>query len=206
MRGDSDSGAVIVLALLLGAAVAAMASMMLVVATAQSASLAIHRDGVEAFYAAEAVLEAVMDELAQMTDWSSVLDGSTRSRVADAGSTVMTAVAGLVDVGAKTADLQAQSDAVSRWGVNNPQWRVFAAGHLSSLWPDAGPAGAVYLLAWVADDQAETDGDPAADGNGAIRVRAEALGRRGARRVVEVVIARTTFPGVIRQLSWREGQ
>jgi hypothetical protein len=50
-------------------------------------------------------------------------------------------------------------------------------------------ASDAYVVAWVADDPDETDGDPSRDSNGVILVRAEAFGTRGAWRAIEATLS-----------------
>ena len=83
------------------------------------------------------------------------------------------------------------------WGANNPQWRLFAFGRLT---PGA------YVIAWVADDPAENDGDATRDGtgddnpgSGILALRAEAFGLEGAHKVLEA-----TVPAVGGRV-WRTG-
>jgi hypothetical protein len=59
-----------------------------------------------------------------------------------------------------------------------------------------------YVVAWVADDLAETDNDPLRDSNGAVSVRAQAIGRHGIQRTVEATIANENLG--VGVLSWRE--
>ncbi|HIE95078.1 MAG TPA: hypothetical protein EYQ83_20260 [Acidobacteria bacterium] len=47
-----------------------------------------------------------------------------------------------------------------------------------------------YVVVWVGDDPGETDGDPAADGNGRVLVHAEGFGEGGNRRTVEASAVR----------------
>jgi hypothetical protein len=60
-----------------------------------------------------------------------------------------------------------------------------------------------HIVVWIADDEGDADGDPAADGNGILRVHVEALALSGARRVVETTVQRGTAP-FPRILLWRE--
>jgi hypothetical protein len=46
------------------------------------------------------------------------------------------------------------------------------------------------VLVWIADDPAEDDGDRAADTNGILLVRAEAIGENGSRRSIEAAVRR----------------
>jgi hypothetical protein len=92
------------------------------------------------------------------------------------------------------------------WGSNNPRWRLYANGRLSVM--AAGIDSPLYVTVWVADDPAETDGDPARDGTeasnpgaGVLQVRSEAFGSGGARRAVEATLGRAGAR--LRIISWR---
>jgi hypothetical protein len=67
-----------------------------------------------------------------------------------------------------------------------------------------------YVTVMVGDDPSETDGNPLQDGigtagAGVLALRAEALGPRGARRMVEMTVARSDVAQAgVRILSWRE--
>lgn len=96
------------------------------------------------------------------------------------------------------------------WGANNPRWRLYAYGSLAAFSVDS----PYYVVVMVADDGADNDDDPGKDGSapcgsaepvvdgdppasscnpgtGIIELRAEAFGPRGARKVIEMTIART---------------
>jgi hypothetical protein len=60
-----------------------------------------------------------------------------------------------------------------------------------------------FVLTWVADDPADGDGNPAADANGTVLLHAEATGPGGARRMIELTVARLPGGGV-RVVTWRE--
>jgi hypothetical protein len=92
---------------------------------------------------------------------------------------------------AHTADVQAAADT----GNGDPQaWRIFESGRLDRLLPGTA-AGPWYLAVWVADDWADGDGDPAADTNGILAVRAVAFGPEGAAMTTTVSVMKTTVAG-----------
>lgn len=180
----------------------------------------------EAVYAADAIAERVLPELAQVQDWTMILDGSRRSPIADGapdgtraladGSLVsLEEVVNLANCGQATPCTAAQMDAVTverPWGRNNPRWRLYAYCPLASLLPAGAAPSLFYVVLLAGDDAAENDGDPAVDGGppaagepanpgrGALRLRAEAFGPGGAHGTVELAIRRS-----VRVLSWREG-
>ena len=182
------------------------------------------------FYAADAGIELVARDLSQVVDWNSVLKGATQSSFTDGapggvrpipgGGTVdLTAATNMLNCGKATNCTLAQMNANTLqrpWGLNNPQWRLYAFGSIEQLAEFADPLPC-YLAVWIADDNREHDDDPQADaeqdesGHGVVRIHAEAFGRLGSRRVIEAELARACrgggvgacLPG-IRVQSWQE--
>jgi hypothetical protein len=93
------------------------------------------------------------------------------------------------------------------------------------LLPPGSQPSLFYVVAWVADDPSEEDGDPTRDGGasippatgdrrlagaGILLVRAEAFGPSGARRALEATVARgqpvdaSTPPSRASIVVWRE--
>ena len=107
--------------------------------------------------------------------------------------------------------------------ANNPRWKLYAYGKLADIAAAGSIESPYYVVALVADDPSENDGDPAHDGSGAVGVpnpgagvlvvRAEAFGPRGAHRIVDATVARIEAPageveggpGRLRILSWSLG-
>jgi hypothetical protein len=94
------------------------------------------------------------------------------------------------------------------WGANNPRWQPYAYGPLDALLAPGAISSQYYIFVMVADDQAESDGnplldgsDPANPGSGVALLRGEAFGPKGARHGFEATIARGT--AAVRVLSWR---
>jgi hypothetical protein len=58
-----------------------------------------------------------------------------------------------------------------------------------------------YVAVWAADDEADGDGQPNRDANGAITLRAEAYGVRGAYQVVLATVRQRPHGTEI--VSWR---
>ena len=106
-----------------------------------------------------------------------------------------------LDLAALTIEVQAASDAVAAWALNNPSWRVYASGSLDAAGGSILPAAPAYLVVWVADDPSETDNNPAADTNEVILLHGLAVNGLGMRSAAQVTAQRTA--GVIRILAWR---
>jgi len=183
---------------------------------------------------------------------SAFIDGAPAgSRRLSDGSTIdLTRVLAMVNCRKITPCTDSEMDLVTHerpWGRNNPRWRLFGYGHLSDLMQTASVSSPYYVVVMVGDDAAELDADATRDGTtpcagaipvkgpgeppdwscnpgtGVLGLRAEAFGPRGAHKVIEMTIARTSSaPGQnsvaegpqdynagsgqagIRVLSWRE--
>lgn len=165
---------------------------------------AAHRDGVEARYAAESALDRALLDLQAIGSWDDVLAGLLTGSLT-VGAPWPAADGTVVDLAAETARLQAATDARPGHGPNTPQWRPFMWAPLADLVPvPADLHSAMVVVAWVADDEAETDGNPDNDGNQAVWVHAAAFGPGGTCRRVEALAARSgVAPAPITRLTWR---
>jgi hypothetical protein len=174
----------------------------------------------EAQYAADAAAERAMAELSTVGDWNAVLGGVLQSTFTDGppggtrlladGSTLdLAAVVNAANCGRAGSCTAAEMDATTAerpWGSNNPRWQLYAHGWLRDLAP--GRINSLYyIVALVGDDPGENDGNPLQDGvgtgnpgAGVLAVRALALGPHGARRAIELTLARQGGP---RLLTWR---
>lgn len=229
-----DRGVAVVWVLLVSTLLSAvLAAVVAISATDLEIASAFER-GLQVTYAAEAGLSRALVDLDRLPDWSSVLDGTVRSTVTDGLPEGVRTVPGGVSVdldlvlslatcGSRPPCTDGRRTAVSRvrpWGPNNPRWRLFAYGPTRDLFVTlpAGPPGLseaapppMYVVVVVADDPAETDGNPDRDevgtapGAGVVRLRAEAFGRRGAHYAVEALVARPGPSRRLRVLQKRSG-
>lgn len=180
--------------------------------------------------ASESALELAARELGTIANWDNVLRGVQASALVDGNPGPRTVAPGrVIDLVALTNQLtcgrqppctDAQVRFATRerpWGRNNPRWRLFIHQPLAAR-PLPAPLPQIYVVVWLGDDAAETDGDPVADGAGPdqpgryiVRARAEAFGPRGGRHAIEAELARVCVddgagercrPG-IRVQSWR---
>jgi hypothetical protein len=222
MNIDNENGMallVVLLALLLASALGAS----LVLTTSSETIIAGNfRTSIDTSYAAGAAAERAIAELNGVADWNAVLSGIVTSsfvdglpsgprRMADGSTIVLSEIVSLANCGKPRPCTSAEMDAVTSsrpWGVNNPRWQLYAYGWLRDTAPDATVRSSCYVIVLVADDPAENDGNPLQDGagtgnpgTGVIAVRAEARGPRGARKVVELTIARQAGPQL---RSWRQ--
>jgi hypothetical protein len=150
----------------------------------------------------------VVEELLMVPRWNDILNGSAQSAFSDGSSTDTKTLpaGGTFNLGAATTQLQNDSNAVAQWGANNPQWRLFAWGPLTNIAPGLEIDSPMYAAVWIADDPAETDGDPSSDTNGTLTAHAEALGPFGTRKVIEVTVARTSSTEIERGQIAQRGQ
>ena len=175
--------------------------------------------------AAESAVSLAVSALAAQTDWTLVPTAGLASPFTD-GAPGVRLVDGLpFDLAIETRlrtcgraapcdDMATNTVAPSRpWGVRNPRWQLVVHQPLADVDAVAARACPCYLVAWVADDPADDDGDPARDappgvaGHGVLFVRGAAVGGHGALAEVEALVAqpcrRSNVPcGGIRVQSW----
>lgn len=231
-RTADAHGAALIAAMLLLTLVAALGAAVTLASITESAVAGDFVRVEEARYAAEAGLERALSDLPSIGDWTLALGGAATSTFTDGppsglrtladGTTVdLARVVNLANCGKATScsssDLTSNATGQRPWGANNPVWRAFAYGPLSSLAGDGAIRSSCYLVVLVADDPSETDGSPLVDGvtpcaiaqtppacnpgSGAVALRAEAFGPRGAHRVVEAILERSAGPRPIRTRS-----
>ena len=230
-RGD-DRGIALIIVLMAVSLISALGLALTLTTMAERTAAGTFGDGTEAFYAADAGIERAMQDLMPILDWTDVLSGVVRSTFTDGvPSGVRRGPGGqLFDLSQATntvrcgkavcsnADLSASTED-RPWGSNNPVWQPYTYGRVDQLL-SGGVNSELYLVVWVADDQAENDGDPLRDGGwpagcdpgrdpacidgnpgrGILRMRARAFGPGGAQRTIDATVRRTDR---VRLLSWR---
>ena len=215
----------VIIALMIMLLMSALGSALVLTTSSEVLISANFRNAQEGLYAADAALEIARDNLASIPDWNPVLDGSTRSAFVDGPpSGVRTLADGsLLDLGqtvnmmncrkatpCSSSNLTAIT-ALRPWGANNPVWKLFAYGPLSSLLTGHGIDSRYYVIVMVADDASENDNDPLRDGDsatnpgtGVLALRGQAFGPRQTRQVVELTVTRRGGAGGdVEVLSWR---
>lgn len=214
-----ERGVALVIALLATLVMVAIGSALILTATTESRITRNFKNSTEAFYAVDAVLERVVEELREIADWNQLLGGGAHSAFVDGEPSGTRALADgrTIDLGAVINDLNCRNiggcsdDAMNAitaerpWGANNPRWLPFAWGYLNGLAPGLMIDSPVYVVAMIADDPSECDDNPLVDGGaivscppgvkanpgaGVLAVRAEAFGPFGAHRAVELTISR----------------
>jgi hypothetical protein len=185
--GD-DRGSVVLLTLIVGCLLTALATSLATLASTERVISSNYQRGQQTIYAADALVEFAIGELINRGDWTPVVSGAERSAFYDGTLTPTTGWRTTVDLARLTATLQQHTD-TSYSGVDTPRWQLFASGPLDRLAGSNRPALA-YLAAWVADDGADGDGDPAADANGLVMLRVAAFSVGGLRRSFQLVLKR----------------
>jgi len=220
---SDQRGLALIAVLLWTALVTALASALVLVTTVETTISARHRDGLDALYAADAALEIAVGQLAAVTNFDLVLNGTSRStssdgaptgtrRAADGTSIDLDKLTAMLRCGKESACSDADMSSVTAdrpWGISNPRWQLFLSGSLGSIAGLPDGTARAYVLVWVGDDPSDSDGDPLRDssevdnpGRGRILVTAQAYGASGARRTIQATIARVG--GAIRMITWRE--
>ncbi len=208
--GERCAGSALVIVLLALLLLSAVGSAMVVLTMADTLAASNQRDARAALYAAEWALEQAAGEVVRMPDLNVVLAGLARSARVDGPPSGVRRVPGgrlilleelsnVANCGQPAACPPASLVAVTAdrpWGANNPQWQLFSHGPTAG----ASPAFPAYTAVLVADDPAETDGDPTrdgapgTDGAGTLLLRAFAWGPAGSRRIVQATVERRTAP------------
>ena len=181
-----------------------VAAVVVLLGASESRVAAAHREGVEARYAAESALDRALLDLQAIASWDDVLAGYQTASLTVGGPLVV-AGSTSVDLVAETGRLQAATNALPGHGPDTPRWRAFLWAPLVDVVPaTADLESPLVVVAWVADDEAELDGDPEDDGNQAVWVHAAAFGPGGTSRRVEALAARSgPSPAPLRRLTWR---
>jgi len=217
MRGGlaRDRGAALVMVIMALFLLTSLSVALLLSSSAEVMTAANFTNQRAAVYAADAILERAMIDIAAAPDWGALTAGVVGSSFAEGPAAGVRALADgtEIDIGAivnragchkRSACSDAELDAVTPdrpWGARNPRWRLYAYGWLRDLLPAAAGGVPWYVAVMVAEHPL---------GVGAIAVRAEAFGPRSAHSVVELTAARGngdtdyndgTTP---RTISWRE--
>jgi Tfp pilus assembly protein PilX len=206
-RSDrSDQGSALIIALVATVLLTSLGLGLVMLSDTETAISNNFRAGNETLYAADAAVERVVQDLLLVPRWNDVLTGVTRSSFVDSTLTPTTPYGAALNLTTLTTELQAQSDATSPWGANNPQWHLFAYGPLSDMLGQGSIQSHSYIAVWVSDDPSETDSNPSADANGVLTILAQAMGPNGTIRAVEVTIAKTDSTEIERGQIAQRGQ
>jgi Tfp pilus assembly protein PilX len=211
-RVRNEEGTALIIALMSMMLLTALGAAVVMVTSTETMIASNYRNSQEALYAADAAAERVVQDLLMVPRWNDILNDTAKSAFVDGTITsVKTLPAGgrvtlCCAATSATGQLQAETTTANLWGANNPQWRLYAWGPMSDILPDGLVDSPMYVAVWVADDPAETDGNPQSDVNGTLTVHAEAYGPQGTRKVVEVTVARTASTEIERGQIAQRGQ
>jgi hypothetical protein len=184
-----DTGSALLITLLIAGLIGALSVALVLLTMTETMISANHRRATELLYAADAGLDLGAHELARQPDWDLVLSGVVSSSYADRGGGTLADGSPIALTG-WTTRLQAETDAEYDSSPNRPVWLLFAYLPLDRLVPGDLPPTLAYLVVWVGDDAAETDGNPALDSNGLVLLRAASFGPFGSGREIEAVMSR----------------
>jgi hypothetical protein len=204
--GRDDRGSALVTALLATLLLTSMGLGLLMLSDTESAIASNYRSNGETFYAADAAVERVVQDILLVPRWNDVLTGITRSSFVDDTLTPTTPTGQHLDLTALTAEVQGDTDATAPWGPNNPQWHLFAYGPLSEMLGQGSLQSDAYVAVWISDDPSETDNNPSSDANGVLTVYAKAFGPNGSERAVELTVAKTNSTEIERGQIAQRGQ
>lgn len=161
----------------------------------ETAIAASHREGVETFYAAEAAVELVVQDVAAAVDWDEIAAGDARSAFVDGPPS------GTRQVGAVTVDLTAATADVvtASVGESDPiAYQLYAYGRLGDMIPEAAGRSPYYVAAWIAGLESDETEELSA-----VRIVGRAYGPTGSRRSMSVTLSRAASEE-LRVVSWHE--
>ena len=205
-RLRAEDGIALIIAIMATMLLTALGSALILLSTTETSITTNYRTGQEALYAADAGIERVVQDLLTVAEWNDALAGTVQSGFVDSSLTPTMPDGSPLNLTEWTTNLQLESDLLGVWGANNPVWRLYGYGPLSQLLTSGTINSLNYVAVWIADDPAETDGNPLTDGNGALQLRAVGFGPRGATKVVEATMGQTSGTEVERGMIAQRGQ
>jgi hypothetical protein len=216
-RFAGEEGAALIIALMAMMLLTALAAGVVMVSSTETKIADNYKNSQEALYAADAAAERVVQDLLMIPRWNDILGGTTGAAgtlsafidgTAESSKTLPGGGVILLCCGTNsaTAQIQSDTDTLNLWGLDNPQWKLFAWGPITALLPGDQIDSSMYVAVWIADDPADDDDNPLQDSNGTVTVHAEAYGPSGTRKVVEITVARTTSTEIERGQIAQRGQ
>jgi len=175
MTTDSrrENGVALVIAMLMTLLLSALGAVLVLTTSSETLISSNFLNASDGLYAADAVIERAMDDLANVRDWNALLDGSARSGFIDGaaggartlpdGSTIdLTQALNMANCGkvsmCSDADLVGNRTGDRPWGANNPVWQLYAYGKVQDLVSTGTINSPYYIMLMVADDPSEADG------------------------------------------------
>jgi len=195
-RLRSTDGAALLTALMAMMLMTALATALMLTTITETRIASSYGAGIEAFYAADAGIERAIDDLRTIPDWSALAAKEATSTFVDGppGGPRTLWDGTTLDLGEETR--------MVREGDGSP-WRLFAYGALADMLPPGRLKSRAYVVVWVGD----SPDAPFRPGEEALKLLAQAYGPQGARRSLQVVLARKPIndsKGIL-VVSWREG-
>jgi hypothetical protein len=207
-RPVGESGSAMLVAMMVASTMLSLGLGLVAAAATERAMAANVRMGAQALYASEALAEYVAAELMSDASWTPALAGARRSAFLEPTSSPVAPWNEPIDLAGLTSRLQQASDI--EWpGADAPRWQLFAAGSFAAL-SGSVRAAPIFMIAWIADDPADNDGDPGFDSDEVLMVRVQGHGPGGLHRTLHLVLRRTDeddegpLAARVRVLSWRE--
>jgi Tfp pilus assembly protein PilV len=190
-----DQGTSLLTVLLLMVLLSAIALGVAAVVRVETLIAGQQRQAAEACAAAEAGLEVVVSELRALAEWTPLVRGLSQSSLSQGGFSGSKPVPGggtvLVCCGAgSAADRLSIDTSLSPLPARRAvRWRPFLWTTMDALAPRDSPSR-LFLIVWVANDEADRTGGPETDTNSTVLVRSEAIEPTGVRRIVEAIVGR----------------
>ena len=203
----SERGVALVVVMMATMLLTALVLSLVMVTSGETMLTANYRHSQEVLYGADAAVERVVQDILTVSQWNQIIasGGNLQSSFTEGPASITLPDGTKIDVFKERDRLQAETNTTAVWGLNNPQWQVYAYGPLSSILP-TDVDSPVFVAVFVADDPSETDANPQNDANGVLTLHAEAWGAGGSRKVVEVTIARTSTTEIERGYIAQRGQ
>jgi hypothetical protein len=192
----NDRGAALIMAIALLLLLTAVAGAVAVASRTEVLIVGNVRQGREMLHAAEGAAALVVRDLGLAASWNTVLTGASASSFTDGAAIGARTLPGgdtvILCCGASslTDEVQRRAHGGRSWGPDTPVWQIFAWGPVNSWLPAGRIDSPLYVVAWIADDPDDGDGNPYVDANGFLELHVHALGPRGGRRVVEAIVER----------------
>jgi Tfp pilus assembly protein PilX len=195
-RLGNEHGAALIMAIALLLLLTAIAGAVAVASRTEVLIVGNVRQGREMLHAAEGAAALVVRDLGLVADWNTVLTGAVASSFTDGAAIGSRTLPGgdivvlCCGAGSLTGEVQGRAHGGRSWGPDTPVWHIFAWGPVNSWLPAGRIDSPLYVVAWIADDPDDGDGNPYVDANGFLELHVHALGPRGGRRVVEAIVER----------------
>jgi Tfp pilus assembly protein PilX len=195
-RLGNEHGAALIMAIALLLLLTAIAGAVAVASRTEVLIVGNVRQGREMLHAAEGAAALVVRDLGLVADWNTVLTGAVASSFTDGAAIGSRTLPGgdivvlCCGAGSLTGEVQGRAHGGRSWGPDTPVWQIFAWGPVNSWLPAGRIDSPLYVVAWIADDPDDGDGNPYVDANGFLELHVHALGPRGGRRVVGAIVER----------------